>query len=149
MVSKLTSKIEKLDLSGTFCLKDQHIKTLVTRCNKMTELSFGSYFNTRHSLNFVIEHLQSTLVKLDLQFDNVTLDSNDFLKLKSMKKLKHVFYFKQKDPVNMQMLKKMLPNFQIDCHSVNIKVATPNGLMEGHHGFWEINAEAEKSNICK
>ena len=62
----------------------------------MTELSFGSYFNTRHSLNFVIEHLQSTLVKLDLQFDNVTLDSNDFLKLKSMKKLKHVFYFKHK-----------------------------------------------------
>ena len=53
----------------------------------------------------------------------------------------------------MQMLKKMLPNLQIDFHNENIIIASPNwvmgGEMENHRRFWEINAEAEESNICK
>ena len=69
-----------------------------------------------------------------------------------MEKLKILCYNK-KDLVNMQMLKKMLPNLQIDFHNENIIIARPNremvSEMEYHHGFWEINAEAEESNICK
>ena len=150
LVSNLTSKIEKLSLCWMPLLRDEHIKTLVTRCKKMTELNLGGGTSlTRHSLNFVIEHLQSTLVKLDFHFNKVLLDSNDFLKLKSMKKLKLLRYNKQKDPVNMQILKKMLPNLQVDFHNDNMIIASPNGLMGYDHRFWEINAEAEESNICK
>ena len=154
LVSNLTSKIEKLSLFWMPLLRDEHIKTLVTRCNKMTELNLGGKSSiTRHSLNFVIEHLQSTLVKLSLHFSRIVLDSNDCLKLKSMEKLKLLCCNKQKDPVNMQMLKKMLPNLQIDFHNENIIIASPNwvmgGEMENHRRFWEINAEAEESNICK
>ena len=155
LVSNLTSKIEKLSLSDMPMLRDEHIKTLVTRCNKMTELNFGGRTSiTRHSLNFVIEHLQSTLVKLSLRFGNVVLDSNDFLKLKSMEKLKYLCYYEAKDAVNMQMLKKMLPNLQIDFHTANIRIASPRpnwvgSVIGDHHGFWEINAEAEESKFCK
>ena len=153
LVSNLTSKIEKLSLFWMPLLRDEHIKTLVTRCNKMTELDLGGKTSiTRHSLNFVIEHLQSTLVKLSLH-SAVVLDSNDFLKLKSMEKLKLLCYNKPKDPVNMQKLKKMLPNLQIDFHNENIVIASPNWVMggevENHHEFWEINAEAEESKFCK
>ena len=154
LVCNLTSKIEKLSLFWIPLLRDKHIKTLVTRCNKMTELNLGGQTSiTRHSLNFVIEHLQSTLVKLSLQSSKVVLDSNDFFKLKSMEKLKILGYYKQKDPVNMQMMQKMLPNLQIDFHTDNIRIASPNWVMgsemEDHHGFWEINAEAEESKFCK
>ena len=114
----------------------------------MTEINLGGATSlTRHSLNFIIEHLKSTLVKLDFHFNKVVLDSNDFLKLKSMEKLKLLRCNKQNDPVNMQILKKMLPN--LDFHNENMIIARPNGLMGYDHGFWEINAEAEESNVCK
>ena len=148
LVSNLTSKIEKLSLCCMSLLRDEHIQTLVTRCNKMTEINLGGATSlTRHSLNFIIEHLKSTLVKLDFHFNKVVLDSNDFLKLKSMEKLKLLRCNKQNDPVNMQILKKMLPN--LDFHNENMIIARPNGLMGYDHGFWEINAEAEESNVCK
>ena len=58
LVSNLTSKIEKLDLFDMPDLGDKHIKTLVTRCNKITELKLGSPTSiNRHSLNFIIEDL--------------------------------------------------------------------------------------------
>ena len=152
LVSNLTSKIEKLSLYWMSLLRDKHIKTLVTRCNKMTELNLGGKTSiTRLSLDFVIEHLQSTLVKLTLHFNK--FNSNDVLKLKNMEKLKLLCYNEQDDPVNMQMLKEMLPNLQIDFQAENIIIASPNwemgSEMEYHHGFWEINAEAEESNLCK
>ena len=43
----------------------------------------------------------------------------------------------------------MLPNLQVDFHNDNMIIASPNGLMGYDHRFWEINAEAEESNICK
>ena len=144
LVSNLTPKIEKLNLYDIFCVRDKHIQTLVTRCNKLTELNFGGRTSTtRHSLNFVIEHLQSTLEKINLQFGNFVLDSSDFFKLKSMEELKLLCYYD--DGVDMQMLKKMLPNLQIDFHTVNMRIASPfwvmGSVMGEHHGFWEINAK--------
>jgi hypothetical protein len=144
LVSNLTPKIEKLNLYDIFCVRDKHIQTLVTRCNKMTELNFGGLTSTtRNSLNFVIEHLQSTLVKINLQFGNFVLDSSDFFKLKSIEKLKLLCYYD--DGVDIQMLKKMLPNLQIDFHTANLRIASPfwvmGSVMGEHHGFWEINAE--------
>ena len=37
----------------------------------------------------------------------------------------------------------------VDFHNDNMIIASPNGLMGYDHRFWEINAEAEESNICK
>ena len=72
LVSNLTSKIEKLDLFDMYYLKDDHVKTLVTRCNKITELNLGGATSlTKQSLTFIIEHLKLTLVKLNFKFTNV------------------------------------------------------------------------------
>jgi F-box and leucine-rich repeat protein 1 (S-phase kinase-associated protein 2) len=147
LVSNLTSKIEKLDLFDIHCLRDQHIKTLVIRCNNITELNFGGRtLITRQSLDFVIEHLKSTLVKLNLLFCNVELASSDIFKLKSMEKLKLICCFSYSSV--SQWLKEMLPNIQIDFDGVNMKIATPDclrGRVRGdNYGFWEINAQAEE-----
>ena len=111
LVSKLTSKIEKLDLFNMSLLKDKHVKTLVTRCNKITELNLAWETSiTRQSLNFIIEHLQSTLVKLNLEDSNLNLDSSDLFKLKSMEKMKCLFYDHEEwSFVNHRWLKKYLP----------------------------------------
>ena len=147
LVSNLTSKIEKLDLFDIHCLRDQHIKTLVIRCNNITELNFGGRtLITRQSLDFVIEHLKLTLVKLNLLFSNVELASSDIFKLKSMEKLKLICCYSYSSV--SQWLKEMLPNVQIDFDAVNMKIATPDCLRgrarDDNHGFWEINAEAEE-----
>ena len=143
LVSNLTSKIEKLDLFDIHCLRDQHIKTLVIRCNNITELNFGGRtLITRQSLYFVIEHLKLTLVKLNLLFHNIELASSDIFKLKSMEKLKLISCFSYSSI--SQTLKKMLPNVQIDFDAINMKIAIPDGLRRDNHGFWEINAQAEE-----
>ena len=68
LVSNLTSKIEKLDLFDIPCLNDEHVKELVTRCNKITDLNLGGRNSiTKQSMNFIIEHLQLTLVKLGVK----------------------------------------------------------------------------------
>ena len=89
-VSNLTSKIEKLDLFGMSHLMDKHVKTLVTRCNKITELNLGGWKSgiTKQSLNFIIEHLKLTLVNLNLESTHVWLDFSDLSELKNMEKLK-------------------------------------------------------------
>ena len=87
LVSNLTSKIEKLSLFDMSLLRDKHIKTLVTRCNRMIELNLGGQTSiTSLSLNYIVEHLELTLVKLNFQFSNVVFDSNDIFNLKRMKK---------------------------------------------------------------
>ena len=58
-------------------LGDKHIKTLVTRCNKITDLNLGGWNSTtRQSLNFIIENLKLTLVRLTYvpTFDLIKLD---------------------------------------------------------------------------
>jgi hypothetical protein len=75
LVSNLTSKIEKLSLFDTSLLRDEHIKMLVTRCNKIKELNLcGQISITRLLLNYIMEYLQLTLEKLNLQFSNVVFE---------------------------------------------------------------------------
>ena len=88
LVSKLTTKIEKLDLFYMYHLRDTHVKTLkVTRCNKITDLNVGGCNSiSKHSLNFISEHLQSTLVKLNFESDDIVYVS-DLLELKKLQKV--------------------------------------------------------------
>ena len=146
LVSNLTSKIEKLDLFDIFCLKDEHVKKLVTRCNKITDLNLGGRTSiTERSLNFVIEHLQLTLMKLDLEFTHVEFY---ILKLRRMKKLKYLCYSNKNavgDYDDRISLKNMLPNLTITTSPGNAKIAVPTHPRYNFgRGFWEIKAEREK-----
>ena len=93
LVSNLTLKIEKLDLFYMNRLTDKHVKKLVTRCNKITELNLGGVnLTTKQSLSFIIENLQLTLVKLSFQFTLVRFNLNDLLQLKRVENLKLLIY---------------------------------------------------------
>ena len=148
LVSKLTSKIEKLDLHDMSFLRDEHVKKLVTRCNKITELNLGGRRTsiTKKSLNLIVEYLQLTLVKLDLRFTKVEFDSSDLFKLKSTKKLIHLCYdHEDRNYVDYRWLQKQLPNLWIHSDPGKPKIANPRHLPEynQHQGFWEIKAEQE------
>ena len=148
LVSKLTSKIEKLDLHDMSFLRDKHVKKLVTRCNKITELNLGGRRTsiTKKSVNSIVEYLQLTLVKLDLRFTNIEFDSSDLFKLKRMKKLKYLCYdHEDRNYVDYRWLKKQLPNLGIHSKPGKPKIANPRHLPEynQHQGFWEIKAERE------
>ena len=165
LVFNLTSKIEKLDLFDMTYLRDEHVKILVTRCNKITDLNLGGSTSiTKHSLNLISEHLQSTLVKLDFYFTEIEFDFNDLLVVKKMKKLKlfccplYGLYLGGDNPLNLEedrrRMEKLLPNVWVDwedCHE-NARIARPSqlesndysGVLEINHlqGIWEIKSES-------
>ena len=145
LVSNLTPNIEKLDLFDQSLLRDKHVKKLVTRCNKIKELNLGGWTHiTRHSLNYIIENLKATLVKLNLEFTKVNFHPMDLFKLKSMEKLKILCY--ELDYETHNNLKQQMPNLAIASNMESSSIiAIPCHPGNNHrHGFWEIKAEQEK-----
>ena len=87
LVNNLTPEVEKLAIGRLSNLKDGHVKSLVTRCNKLSILNLQKTTITYDSLTHIIENLQHTLVKLDLSWcDRITYTK--LTKLKSMTKLR-------------------------------------------------------------
>ena len=156
LVSNLTVKIEKLDLFDMEYLRDEHVNILVTRCNKITELNLGGLISiTKNSLNFINEHLKSTLVKLNFTFTDVMFDLSDIFELKNMEKLELFCYDLFRIPRSMEKLKPILcSRGWVEFDPGNTKIACPNqqkynpnsGFWEINHiqGFWEIKTEKEE-----
>ena len=133
LVSNLTSKIEKLDLFDQTALSDKHVKKLVSRCNKIAEINLGGSSSiTRQSLNFIVENLNLTLVKLSLGSAFLEYFSSDLFKLKTMRELRLLCfdYDYRRKPKKIKWLKKMLPNLQIETLSGNITIANKSNLTE-------------------
>ena len=157
LVSKLTSNIEKVDLFDQSLLKDIHVKKLVTRCNKITELDLGGWTSiTTKSLDYIIENLKLTLMKLSLEFAFLEFDSSDLFKLKNMKKLEILCYNQGSEDWNIfeyvdcKLLKKYLPNLMITPDPGRTRIAIPcHPEYNQRHGFWEINAEQEELFLMK
>ena len=134
-------------------LKDEHVNILVTRCNKITELNLGGWTSiTKHSVNFISEHLKSTLVKLTFENTAIRFDLNDILELKNMEKLK-LFYYDPPDAwgIDKRRMEKLMPNVWVKFDSKKQRIACPsqqeyNGFwfdFNHLHGLWEIKAERE------
>ena len=122
LCSSLTPNIKKLDLFQMSFLKDKHVKKLVTRCNRITDLHLGGRTSiTERSLNFVTEQLQLTLVKLDLTLTHVKFN---FLKLKRMEKLKYLGYSNKNAILGCNdfiRLRNQMPNLTITPSPENAK----------------------------
>ena len=163
LVFNLTSKIEKLDLFAMTYLRDEHVKILVTRCNKITDLNLGGSTSiTKHSLNLISEHLLSTLVNLNFYFTEIGFELNDLLVVKKMKKLKlfccplYGLYLGGDNPLNLEedrrRMEKLFPNVWVEDCLENARIARPtqleyndySGVLEINHlqGIWEIQAES-------
>ena len=147
LVSNLTPKIEKLDLFDNYCLSDKHVKKLVTRCNEIKELNLGGCnCLTRQSLNFIIDNLKLSLVKLSYESTFVTFNTSDLFKLKKMEKLKLLFYDGNVDNIELFQigwLKRLMPNLWIKFNPGNRSIAIPCLPECNRQGFWEIKARQE------
>lgn len=99
LVKNLTPKIKKLNLNHVadsgISMSDEHVKSLVTRCTKLSELDLTkNTFNTSisdNSVTYIIEHLKTTLEKLDLSGCRF-IHPHKLLELKSMQRLKVLRY---------------------------------------------------------
>ena len=102
---------------------------------------------TKLSLNFIIEHLQFNLVKLNLCYTKAEFNSTDFFKLKSMLKLEVLFYDgKYWNDVDRNWLtQNKLPNIGIYSNLGTPKIAIPcPPLIISIQEIWEIKSEREE-----
>ena len=61
----LTTTIEKLDISRQRFFGDEQLLTLLKRCNKLTEFSFGFTSVSDTSVDTIITTLSQTLIKIN------------------------------------------------------------------------------------
>ena len=146
LVSNLTSNIEKVDLCNMNCLRDKHIKKLVKRCNKITDLNLGGWNSTsRQSLNHIIENLKLTLERLCYVPSFVRFNQNDLFKLDRMEKLEVFCYGGiMENGHDCDWLKQHLPNVRIYANPRKRKIAIPREPEYNRQGFWDIKAEQEE-----
>ena len=136
----------KLDLSCNKNLKDRHVKTLVKRCNKITELKLSHTTITDDSLDSIATYLNSSLEKLDVSYTEI--GSTAILQLRSIETLKVLHYCLKrstnKNSDELKNLRKNLPQLSINkvCHLFSI--ASTTDTFQYEYGFWEIKAEFQE-----
>ena len=105
---------------------DNYIQILVCRCNNLTELNLTGSGFTNDSVNFIIEHLRSTLEKLCLIGTRVGVMK--LFELKAMKKLA-ILEFKTIFDLNIKELERFRrnhPHIQLYYAKARSIVAKPN-----------------------
>ena len=148
LVNNLTPEVEKLSLGCLVNLKDDQLKTLVSRCNKLSILNLsGNRYDakiTNDSLTHIIENLQPTLEKLDISWCNITYA--DLTELKSMPKLR-VLTCNQYTFL-IQNLKKSLPLVRL-----GETICVDERKLSPADGIWNVEAKQfeyfRKSEKCQ
>ena len=139
ILSNLNPKILKLDLSCNCFLGDHHLKTLVERCNKITELNLGSTSITKYSVDSIVTQLKS-LEKLDVS--HTKIDSTALLQLGSVETLK--FLRLTKSDQIIKNLRKKLPHLSINTKYLSDIATSTSNTVQYENGFWEIKARSQK-----
>jgi hypothetical protein len=144
LVNNLTPNILKLNLGSQDFLKDKHVKSLVSRCKKITELNLSFTPITNDSLDNIIKQLNS-LEKLSV--DHTNIDFNKLLQLKSIPTLKNLRCFgrrNEEDNEKIKNLRLQLPHISINEEHLHIACPTKevNGSID-LDWFWEIRAKQQ------
>ena len=136
LVENLPANILKLDLSRQD-VNDKHVKTLVTRCNKIKELNLRFASITNDSLESIIENL-NFLEKLDVSCTNI--DFSMLRQLKGIPTLKDFRYFtwNEDDTEKIKNLKLQLPHVSIN--EEYLRIARPENYQDW---LWEIRSKQQ------
>ena len=89
-VNGVSSNVQQSSLSSNENMNDGHIETLVSRCNRITDLDLSDTKLTDASIASVIQHLKQSLVCLQVEATEISLEK--VLELKSMPKLQILKY---------------------------------------------------------
>ena len=120
LVNNLTDKVRQLKLNMQPNLKDEHVKTLVSRCKRLSALDLSHCNITDVSIDHIMNYLSPTLEKLNVNGCHKINDTK-IMKLKSMPKLKVIHFAKEyKEIVDMQMLKTELSHLSINEEKLRI-----------------------------
>ena len=129
----LTTKIEKLSIVGMKKFNNENVKTLVSRCTKISALNLGLTEVTADSLNSIINHLGPTLEELSLNISDEKL-----IELKvQMPRLKKLLNQNNTCTTsNCYHFRKGLPSMTVNER--DIFVATN---ISPENGIWEIETK--------
>ena len=114
-VNNLSPNVKRISLSSnTENMKDRHIETLVSRCNRITKLDLSDTELTHTSITSVIQHLKQSLVCLQVE-DCEKMSLEKVLELKSMPKLEILTYgFESFRCWHTTVLREKLPHLKIN-----------------------------------
>ena len=134
LVTNLTPNVEKIDLGCVSYLKDEHLKALVVRCNKLSVLNLQHTLITNNSLNHIAENLQQTLEKLDVySCYGITYDKLNILK--SMPKLKELRFIGTYSG-EKEHLKNVMPFVRF-----NDRITADEKELCPTDGIWDVEAK--------
>ena len=119
LVNNLTENVRQLKLNMQPNLKDEHVKTLVSRCKRIAALDLSHCNITDVSMDHIMNYLSPTLEKLNVNGCHKIYEDY-IMKLKSMPKLKVLHFGQQSLIVDMQMLKTELSHLSINEEKLKI-----------------------------
>ena len=133
------------------CLQDEHVKLLVERCNRITELNLGGCASiTNVSVDSIATHLNSSLEKLNVS--KTQIDCTALLQLRAVGTLKVLlclcfqsdkYEFEDEDE-ELKNLRKNLPQVGINEKEFYTGSTFSQNYYDYENGFWEIKAKAQK-----
>ena len=155
LCNNLTTTIEKIDISRQPNFGNDQFKTLIKRCNRITELSLSGTSVTDDSVNTIIETLSQSLVKLEPGY--ISFQKN--LKLASMPKMNVLILPYLSDAEEKGRLREILPHMKNEDFDGELRIAEPYpriyptrfDLDDGEsllvpNGFWDIKAKLRTYN---
>mgnify|MGYP001274082849 CR=1 FL=1 len=112
LANNLTPKIKKLNLYYQQELTDEHVKALVIRCNKITDLNLSGTKISKVALMSIIGNLKLTLEKLRLP-ESQDIHITSLSQLKSFSRLRILDCDLTCDCCGFKSLRKQLPHVSI------------------------------------
>ena len=131
-VNTITPNIEKLNFNSLFHLRDEHVKVLVNRCNKLSVLNLGVSCISNNSIDIIITKLKNSLEELCVYLCYV--DCAKLLELRLMPKFRTLIYenMSYENLEDLDNLKKQLPH-QLKKYKQN--------LCSSYDKIWNIKAK--------
>ena len=87
LVNNLTPKVEKLSLWGVFSVQDEHITTLVQRCNRLLVLNLQGTSISNTSITNIIDHQRQSY-----RYQVFTVNSKLMLRIKKKSSFENLLY---------------------------------------------------------
>ena len=132
LANNLTSKVEKLNLGCLTNMTDDHVKTLVRRCDKLSVLILQNNWITNSSLTHIIKYLPNTLEKLDVLWC-YELTYNKLMELKSMPSLKVLNCLNHLHKLSKELHIEEMPGVRF-----NEEISADEREFSSNEGIWNI-----------